>query len=93
MILYFYGKRTAQWFKENHLWVILFLFLGSVLGSGVYFLVTDLLLGFGVPFIWEVAFETMDTGVFVVFVGFTAFALSQLRVGNLPTAPEQNLPV
>jgi uncharacterized protein YacL len=89
-IFYLYGRRTARWFKENHLEVILSLFIGSVLGCWVYYLVIAFLVGWGIPFIWQIVFDTIDRGFWGVFVGFTAMALSHMRVGDKPTAPDRS---
>lgn len=92
VLSYLFGKRTAQHFRENYLEVVLFLFLGSALGSGLYFVV-QAFVGWGVPIIWSIVYEIMYIGFWGVFVGFTALALSHFRVGSLPTAPEQSLSV
>jgi uncharacterized BrkB/YihY/UPF0761 family membrane protein len=89
---YIFGKRTMQYFEENCLGVILILFLGSALGSGVYFLVT-LFAGWGFPPIGEVALETMNRAFWGVFVGFSALGPSHFNFGSMPTVREQSLPV
>jgi hypothetical protein len=92
MTFYIFGKRTMQYFEENYLGVILILFIGSVLGSGVYLLATAFL-GWGVPSIGEMALETMNRAFWGVFVGFSALGPSHFNLWSVPTTPEPSLSV
>lgn len=92
MTFYIFGKRTMQYFKESYFGVVLILFLGSALGSGVYYLAMSFA-GWGVPTIGEVALETMNRAFWGVFVGFSALGPSHFNFGNMTTAHEKSLPV
>jgi uncharacterized BrkB/YihY/UPF0761 family membrane protein len=92
MTFYIFGKRTMQHFREHYFGVILVLFLCSVLGSGLYFLVTSFM-GWGVLSVGEIALETMNRAFWGVFVGFSALGPSHFNFWNVRSTPEQNMAV
>jgi hypothetical protein len=90
--LYFYGKRTAQHFKEGYLGATLSLFLGSCVGFVLYICSVPLIEGgpsaLSLLSSFDAVFGILTTGVQNAFVGIAAFALSRLNAEPSAAIPE-----
>jgi len=88
VILYFYGRMTPNYFADSYLRVILFLFLGSILGYVVYLVSFESIQGqnpiFSNLYWFSISLGALSESLKNVFAGFTALVLSYLRARPPP---------